>query len=293
MKMIIECEKCASKFSLDEILLKSSGSKVKCSMCKHVFTAYPTQQMSDEEPIPDKILDQDLEDTLPLDAANADFDLAFQRAVKESETEESVSKGILTEEGGDALKEESEMEPDEVETVSPKKRKGPSKILVLLLTIALLIAVGGTLLYMSLQNSSEKQESSDPGVMRLKFPPGSVTGSHVESNTAGPLFVIKGRVTNQYPNPRSYILLKGVIQDDKGKIVQTALAYAGNSFSEKEIRETPYAELKKRQEYRSGDEGVNVNIPTGETIPFMIVFEKLPENIAVFTVEAVSSDPGE
>ena len=77
--MIIECEKCASKFSLDEALLKSGGSKVKCSMCKHIFIAYPGQQQTtSEEPIQDKALDQDLKETLPLDSVDADFDLAFE-----------------------------------------------------------------------------------------------------------------------------------------------------------------------------------------------------------------------
>jgi len=42
--MIIECEKCHTKFNLDEDLLKESGSKVRCSICKHVFTAFPPKE---------------------------------------------------------------------------------------------------------------------------------------------------------------------------------------------------------------------------------------------------------
>ena len=288
--MIIECEKCESKFSLDETLLKSEGSKVKCSMCKHVFTAYPRQQMSDEEPIADKALDEDLQETLPLDSADADFDLAFERAIGEAETEEAVSEEIASEDSTEAFTEEPEVEPDDDETVAPRRRKGPSKMLILVLSIALLIGVGGTIIYLSLRNSPGEQESSDPGVMRLSFR--AVTGSFVESNTAGQLFVIKGMVTNNYPKPRSYILVKGSIQDDKGKTVKTAMAYAGNNFSEKEIREMSSADLEKGQGNRSGNEETNVNIPSEGTIPFMIIFERLPENITEFTVEAVSSAPG-
>lgn len=290
--MIIECEKCESKFSLDETLLKSEGSKVKCSKCKYVFTAYPRQQISDEKPIADKALDEDLEETLPLDSADADFDLAFERAIGEAETEEAVSEEIASEDSTDAFTEEPEVETDDDETVAPRRRKGPSKIQILVLSIALLIGVGGAIIYLSLRNSPGEQESIDPGVLRLSFPPGTVTGSFVESNTAGQLFVIKGMVTNNYPKPRSYILVKGSIQDDKGKTVKTTMAYAGNGFSEKEIREMPLADLEKGQGNRSGDEEANVNIPSEGTIPFMIIFEKLPENITEFTVEAVSSAPG-
>ena len=39
--MIIKCEKCETKFDFDESLLKENGSKVRCSVCKHVFLAYP------------------------------------------------------------------------------------------------------------------------------------------------------------------------------------------------------------------------------------------------------------
>jgi predicted Zn finger-like uncharacterized protein len=43
--MIITCEKCETRFGLDENLIKESGSKVRCSKCRHIFTAYkPVQQ---------------------------------------------------------------------------------------------------------------------------------------------------------------------------------------------------------------------------------------------------------
>jgi predicted Zn finger-like uncharacterized protein len=41
--MIVQCEKCESRFNLDESLLKEGGSKVRCSLCRHVFLAYPPQ----------------------------------------------------------------------------------------------------------------------------------------------------------------------------------------------------------------------------------------------------------
>ncbi|HKK98689.1 MAG TPA: DUF3426 domain-containing protein [Desulfotignum sp.] len=47
--MIITCDECATSFRLDESLLKEEGSKVRCSLCRHVFTAFP--------PASDAILD--------------------------------------------------------------------------------------------------------------------------------------------------------------------------------------------------------------------------------------------
>ena len=39
--MILTCNECGAGFSFDENLLKETGSKVRCSKCKSVFTAYP------------------------------------------------------------------------------------------------------------------------------------------------------------------------------------------------------------------------------------------------------------
>ena len=205
-----------------------------------------------------------------------------------------VEEQIDLDESAAVPEEELETDVDDAEMIVSKKRKGPSRMLILVASIVLLIAAGAIVIGVGsivnhLMNSSEKQESSDPGVARLELR--AVTGSFIESDTAGELFVIKGMVRNDYPEPRSYILMKGSILDDTGKIVKTDTAYAGNSLLEKEIKVKSIAELKELQKNRLGHEKTNVNIPSGDTIPFMIIFDKLPENMAEFTVEALSSDP--
>ncbi len=47
--MIIMCENCIKKFKIDDKLIKESGSKVRCSDCGHVFTAY---RPASQEPPP-------------------------------------------------------------------------------------------------------------------------------------------------------------------------------------------------------------------------------------------------
>ena len=48
--MIITCEECSTSFNLDEKLIKPSGSKVRCSKCKHVFVAFPEAAPEKEAP---------------------------------------------------------------------------------------------------------------------------------------------------------------------------------------------------------------------------------------------------
>jgi len=64
--MIIICEKCNTKFNLDENLLKQTGSKVRCSKCQNIFMAYPlleleNSDLSDEEIIQQEKTDSDIE----------------------------------------------------------------------------------------------------------------------------------------------------------------------------------------------------------------------------------------
>ncbi|HSV94289.1 MAG TPA: zinc-ribbon domain-containing protein, partial [Desulfobacterales bacterium] len=39
--MIVMCEGCETNFSVEDRLVKPSGSRVRCSRCRHVFTVYP------------------------------------------------------------------------------------------------------------------------------------------------------------------------------------------------------------------------------------------------------------
>ncbi|MBC8277666.1 MAG: zinc-ribbon domain-containing protein [FCB group bacterium] len=47
--MIITCEKCNTSFNLDESLVKPAGSKVRCSVCKHISVAYPPAPIEEPE----------------------------------------------------------------------------------------------------------------------------------------------------------------------------------------------------------------------------------------------------
>lgn len=76
--MIITCEKCDIRFNLDESLLKPSGSKVRCSKCKHVFTAYP--------PMPEKEPEETQEDVPDLES---DDDLDFSGLEQMLESDDS------------------------------------------------------------------------------------------------------------------------------------------------------------------------------------------------------------
>jgi pilus assembly protein FimV len=192
---------------------------------------------------------------------------------------------------------------------APRQQKarapGRSLLLPILLILILLLLGGATAAYffapqfipevitdaVPFLKGAQRPDAKDPGVRRLSFK--TITGSFVQSNKAGMLFLIKGMVANNYSNSRSFILIKGSILDDKGKVVKTKLAYAGNIFSENEIKEMTLDQINQALRNRSGKNDINLNVKPQAAVPFMVIFEELPENLSEFTVEAVSSAQGE
>lgn len=321
--MIIACEKCKTKFNLDENLLNVKGSKVRCSICEHVFVAYPP-----EAPVEGAVLEPDnaFQSTQALDSKTAfeddgtefmedtsepDFEMEFEESAEEETSEEEAQDQVSADEA--LHEEEIAVEPEDViepfaekeevrprarEVTSPRKKSGPSRRFPVILLIILLLLAGGAgaiyffapeLIPESLNPASKNV--ADPGIRRLSFD--GVNGLFLTSEKAGRLFVIKGNVINNYPKSRSFILIKGTLLDDKGQTVETKSVYAGNIFSEQQIEEMSLEEIDDGLKNREGKGNMNVNLGPGSSIPFMIILGNLPQNLSEFTVEAVSSSPGE
>lgn len=255
----------------------------------------------------------------------ADFDKAFEEVVETGVLQAVPGGGVAKKKGkGRARKPaspadkgkrwEMEIEADEepaeeeVETVEPEEMVAPGKkevrrlrLFPIVLVIILLLFGGGAAVFyfapemipdsLSFLKPAQKEDIKDLGVRRLSFK--AVSGSFVESPKAGQLFVIKGMVANNYPKSRSFILVKGALLDDKGKPVKNKLAYAGNILTERQLKEFSVEEINQGLKDRLGKGKMNVNIQPQAAVPFMIVFENLPDNLSEFTVEAVSSSPGE
>ena len=62
LTMIITCENCETSFNLNEKLLKPTGSKVRCSRCKHLFTAYPPALPELEQAVVETVAPEEIEE---------------------------------------------------------------------------------------------------------------------------------------------------------------------------------------------------------------------------------------
>lgn len=204
------------------------------------------------------------------------------------------------------LQRETERKPEapaKPEKAVPRKRKKgglPRFLLIVLIIVLLLTGGAAALLYFAPEQVPEsltsylgvagKMELKDPGVRRLSFK--AVTGKFYQSGKAGNLFCIQGMIVNDYPGSRSFVRVKGSLLDEKGAEVKQKLAFAGNTFSENELKDMSLEQINQGLAIRTGKGNANVSVKPQASVPFMIVFEELPENLSEFTVEAVSSAPG-
>jgi predicted Zn finger-like uncharacterized protein len=321
--VVIECQKCGTKFNIDETRIKDAGVKVRCSVCKNVFEAYPPvellveeahvaargreelgkkpeaerRELRDQEIDFDKLFEDSLEDLRGFEGEAAQ-DLEGPEE-KEPEKQERPWRDVPP----TAIKPDAdEMYPDQAEVPSAiyyEKRPRKSHFLsVFLVIILLLVAATAAIFFwapelipdsLSILKRGEKPEAADVSARLLSFK--DVTGSFVDSKKSGQLFVIRGLITNRYQKNRGFILVKGTILDDKGKVVKQKLAYAGNNLKLEDLKVLPVEEIDRAMENRSGINNINLNVASGASIPFMIVFGNLPDNLSEFTVEAVSSSP--
>ena len=249
--------------------------------------------------LPGALHEEEIE-TGPEDQASH-FDDAFDESLEGPEEEDAAPVDVShahaeKEKTGD----EKRLEPAHIKEKTTQKRSRKRHLLPVLLVIVLILIGAAAAIFLwapeiipdslSILKPAEKQEITDMGVRRLSFK--SVTGSFVDSENSGNLFVIRGEITNDYPKSRSFILIKGSILDDKSQVVKRKLAYAGNNFKEEEIKSLPLEKINVAMKNRYGMGRKNVDVAPGAKIAFTIVFENLPKNLSEFTVEAVSSSPG-
>ncbi len=183
----------------------------------------------------------------------------------------------------------------ETEDYYPKKKS--RKSLILLLIIALLLAglyamtlLGIKVPYVSdLVNGNTQQVVDSQGTAQLKTD--NIDSKFITNKNDGRLFVITGKVVNQYDHARGAILIKGNIFARGGKLIKGKSSYCGNILSDLDLGAKPFAEIQKYLSNKAGNNGTgSLKVEPGKNIPFMIAFEGLPADIEEFSVELIHSD---
>lgn len=131
-------------------------------------------------------------------------------------------------------------------------------------------------------------KGDEKGTLKIRPVDESIKGEYVQSKT-GNLFVITGTAKNEYKHPRSYISVTGKLFK-KGKVLLKAeTVFCGNLIPPNDLGAADPALMKKRLQNRLGDGKSNVKIQPGGTVPFMIIFENITDELDEYSVESAGS----
>ena len=276
----------------------------------------------EEEPAADEAL-QATEETAEEDISLDDLSL------EEPSAEEEFPEALVTGEGAEeeaeeieaalseavpvaSLEETEEVEEREEEPVPvpppiaqqapPSRRRISMPFMVLLV----LVLVGGgaygayTVLesldikipFLESLKGAATSEATDRGNMHASLLEGLISGEFVDNKSVGRLFVIKGKLRNDYREARNFIRVKGILYLKDGKVAQDRIVYCGNVLSDTDLQVLDKDTITQKLGNRFGADKSNFRVPSGKVLPFMVVFSDIPQQVGEFSVEVVDSVSG-
>lgn len=266
-----------------------------------------------EEPPPVKL--PEVKETAKIDEEDieATYDMGIHLDELRKKQAAEKMKGPKAEE--EILPDKKE-KPAKIRTPIPfEKKKKASPVTVALLIIILIVGVPIALINMGIKipyisdldikipfadkiqqanipyisDMVKSSEQDVQGISKITILEPSINGYYVENESVGVMFVIAGRVRNDYDQLRNFISIKGQIYS-KGKTnIESKTVYAGNTLSEEELSTSNSAEIGKRLKNKYGAKRSNFKLNSGKAIPFMIVFTKVPDNLEGYDVEVAGS----
>lgn len=198
--------------------------------------------------------------------------------------------------GMDGEKALKKIPPPASRVVGPPKSRRKGLVLLLLLVLAGALATGGAWMWRNGMTDLSKvlvalHLAKASGASAVQLKPVALQGFFVKNSKEGTLFVIGGQVRNQSAEARSAIAVKGVLYDGGDRELSQRTVFCGNPLSVNELRSMSFVAMAERMNNQFGDSLTNFNVSPGKTIPFTIVFNRLPEGLASFDVKLSGSEP--
>ncbi len=261
--MHVTCPNCSTKYNLPDSMFKP-GAKARCTVCKHLFP------LADEPaPKPAPVPETDVLDDGSLDELLGGNDAGFDL------------------------------------DAPAKKKKGTSKSkskvgLVVLLLIILLGAGGAAAWFFmpgllgrgepepekQMANASEDVAATD-NIKNLALR--NVRQYYQENEKTGQLFVVEGKVVNNFNAPKELVKVEVTLFDASNVTITSKQQYCGISVSLFQLQVLGQQELESALNNKIEILTNNTNIMPGQEVPFMVVFYNPPANVAEFGVKVIEA----
>jgi predicted Zn finger-like uncharacterized protein len=290
--LIIQCERCETKYTFDESSVEGEGFWVRCTRCDNVF--FQENPISDSTPpLVDLVEPEEEEDEQVLDDLSVIID----------EIERGDEGGVSEKIEDIYAPEEREDHPEETITLKKKKVLWSPLELIAYLIVVILVVVG---VYMwlfpdlgmkvidkiitlpALERIVGTKEVSQGGGVDVEKSAIEITDieeRYIENWVIGNILVVEGIVVNNNDYSVSKLKVRGKVLNETGGSIMEAESYCGTIISDEELSNLTEIEIRQELSNPYGNGFPNKDIPYGGKIPFMLVFTNPAEGASEFTVE--------
>ncbi len=169
-------------------------------------------------------------------------------------------------------------------------RTGKGRLTKLLLGLLLLCLLGGgAYWYFFLRGIPEVQGVSGEDLARKveMLTMRNVRQYIVENEKVGKVFVIEGRVVNEFPSPKALIAVQAAIYDKDKKVLSEKKQWAGTQLSLFQLQVLSQKEMESFLGNKLEILTNNTNVKQGGEVPFMVLFYDPPNTVTEFGVKIV------
>ena len=171
----------------------------------------------------------------------------------------------------------------------PVKKKLPLGKLVLVLALVLACAGGGWWYYTTAKTPAKPQTEQDIAKKVELLTMRNVRQYYVDNEKVGKVFVIEGRVVNEFPQPKELITIEAAIYDKDKKPLATKKQLGGVQLSLFQLQVLSEKEMESFLNNKVEILTNNTNVPHGGEVPFMVLFYAPPEGVTEFGVRIVDA----
>ncbi|MBQ7584625.1 MAG: zinc-ribbon domain-containing protein [Desulfovibrionaceae bacterium] len=253
--MEVKCPNCSSRFNLPDEMA-NTGRKLRCSVCRTVFPLDLPATPKETAPEPAN---------KPLDSVH----------ITVNNTSQNEASSL------DRLSLQAEIK---------KHNKSKKKKLSILLGVALfLLCIAGALVWEFVIKGPKSSTLTDSQLAeKVKLlTMRNVRQYIVDNEKVGKVFVIEGKVVNEFPDPKELIGVEAAIYGADKRVIATKKQRCGTQLSLFQLQVLSEKEMEAFLNNKVEILTNNVNVKHGAEVPFMVLFYDPPHDVAEFGVRIV------
>lgn len=174
---------------------------------------------------------------------------------------------------------------DDLPNMPVAKRRGRGK-LVLAVAVVLLCVMGGygyQTFFSGSKPPTEENLAKKVELLTMR----NVRQYYVDNEKVGKVFVVEGKVINEFPQPKELIAVEAAIYDKDKKTLAAKTQLAGVQLSLFQLQVLSEKEMESFLNNKVEILSNNTNVPRGGEVPFMVLFYAPPEGVSEFGVKIV------